>query len=100
MREAICGQMKERQELERKVHSQARKADHLERARREEEAPLLQAAYEERLEVHSTFLLPCIPLSIILPGLEHTVGIAALHVLHLIAVNSAWYGNPKIAQVG
>lgn len=50
MREAISGQMKERQELERKVHSQARKADHLERARREEEAPLLQAAYEERLE--------------------------------------------------
>lgn len=50
MREAVSGQIRERQELERKVHSQARKADHLERARREEEAPLLQSAYEERLE--------------------------------------------------
>ncbi len=54
MREAISGQMKERQELERKVQSQARKADHLERARREEEAPFLLAAYDKRLEVGET----------------------------------------------
>lgn len=51
MREAMVGQRKERMELERKVQSQARKADHLERARREEEGPLLQATYERRLEV-------------------------------------------------
>jgi len=50
MREAITGQMKERRELERKVQAQARKADHLERARREEEAPYLLTAYQQRLE--------------------------------------------------
>lgn len=55
MREAITGQMKERQELERKMQSQARRADHLERARREEEAPLLLAAYNTRLQVVSSF---------------------------------------------
>lgn len=51
MREAISGQMKERQDLERKMQSQARRADHLERARREEEGPLLLAAYNTRLQV-------------------------------------------------
>ena len=39
------------QELEKKLQTQARRADHLERARREEEAPLLLAAHEQRLQV-------------------------------------------------
>jgi hypothetical protein len=33
------------------VRVQARRQDHLERARREEEAPLLTAAYDQRLQV-------------------------------------------------
>lgn len=61
MREAMVGQRKERMELERKVQSQARKADHLERARREEEGPLLQATYERRLEVCPLAPRPCPP---------------------------------------
>jgi translation initiation factor 3 subunit A len=43
------------QELERKLARLAKNMDHLERARREEEAPLLEAAYQARLSDDKTF---------------------------------------------
>lgn len=42
-------QLKERQETEKKLQKLAKQMDHLERAKREEEAPLIEAAYQQRL---------------------------------------------------
>lgn len=49
MQEAYQERLKEAQELERKLARLAKTMDHLERARREEEAPYLEAAYQDRL---------------------------------------------------
>eukprot|EP00271_Cylindrocystis_brebissonii_P023350 TRINITY_DN9659_c0_g1_i1.p1 TRINITY_DN9659_c0_g1~~TRINITY_DN9659_c0_g1_i1.p1 ORF type:complete len:1097 (+),score=334.31 TRINITY_DN9659_c0_g1_i1:34-3291(+) len=46
---AMEEQMKEKAELERKVQKAGRQMDHLERARREEERPLIEAAFKQRL---------------------------------------------------
>lgn len=46
MQEAISERLKEAQELERKLARLAKTMDHMERARREEEAPLLDALYK------------------------------------------------------
>lgn len=42
-------------EVERKLARLAKNMDHLERARREEEAPLLEAAYQARLQDDKAF---------------------------------------------
>ncbi|KAF6256090.1 eukaryotic translation initiation factor 3a [Scenedesmus sp. NREL 46B-D3] len=55
MQEALSERLKEAQELERKLARLAKNMDHLERARREEEAPLLEAAYQARLTDDKTF---------------------------------------------
>ncbi|CAI5504848.1 unnamed protein product [Closterium sp. Naga37s-1] len=49
MEEALSEQLKEKQEAERRLQKLVRTLDHLERARREEEKPLLEAAYQQRL---------------------------------------------------
>eukprot|EP00897_Mesotaenium_endlicherianum_P001035 jgi/Mesen1/10932/ME000095S10273 len=49
MEEALSEQIKERQEMERKLQKAAKQMDYLERARREEERPLIEAAYQQRL---------------------------------------------------
>uniref|UniRef100_A0A383WBK9 Eukaryotic translation initiation factor 3 subunit A n=1 Tax=Tetradesmus obliquus TaxID=3088 RepID=A0A383WBK9_TETOB len=55
MQEALSERLKEAQELERKLARLAKNMDHLERARREEEAPLLEAAYQARLQDDKAF---------------------------------------------
>ncbi|CAI5962996.1 unnamed protein product [Closterium sp. NIES-64] len=49
MEEALSEQLKEKQEAERRLQKLVRTLDHLERARREEEKPLLESAYQQRL---------------------------------------------------
>ena len=49
MEDAIKEQIKERQEMERKLVRLAKSMDHLERAKREEEVPLIEAAYKEKM---------------------------------------------------
>ncbi|CAM6120590.1 unnamed protein product [Calypogeia fissa] len=49
MEEALTEQMKERQEMERKLQKLSKTMDYLERAKREEERPLIEAAYQKRL---------------------------------------------------
>ena len=51
MQEALAEQVKERQEQERKLAKLIKQMDHLERARRQEEGPLLEAAYATQLDV-------------------------------------------------
>ncbi|RZC94459.1 hypothetical protein C5167_026190 [Papaver somniferum] len=46
---AIQEQLKERQELEKRLQKLAKTMDHMERARREEEAPLIDSAFQQRL---------------------------------------------------
>jgi len=50
MQEALSERLKEQQELERKVIRLAKNMDHLERARREEEVPYLEASYKKQME--------------------------------------------------
>ena len=45
----ISEQQRARDEAEKKVHALSRRMDHLERARREEEAPLLEAAFQKKV---------------------------------------------------
>ncbi len=49
MEDAIKEQIKERQDMERKLNRLAKKMDHLERAKREEEVPLIEAAYKVKM---------------------------------------------------
>eukprot|EP00252_Welwitschia_mirabilis_P011385 TRINITY_DN2560_c0_g2_i1.p1 TRINITY_DN2560_c0_g2~~TRINITY_DN2560_c0_g2_i1.p1 ORF type:complete len:988 (-),score=247.89 TRINITY_DN2560_c0_g2_i1:58-3021(-) len=49
LEQVLIEQLKERQEMERKLQKLAKTMDYLERARREEEAPLIEAAYQKRL---------------------------------------------------
>lgn len=49
MEMALNEQLKERQEMEKKLQKLAKQMDHLERAKREEAAPLIEAAYQQRL---------------------------------------------------
>ena len=49
MEDAIKEQIKERQDMERKLVRLAKMMDHLERAKREEEVPLIEAAYKVKM---------------------------------------------------
>jgi rubrerythrin len=55
---------KEREEMEKKLQSLAKKMDHLERAKRQEEAPLIEEAFQKRLEeekiLHEQEQLVCV----------------------------------------
>ncbi|KAK9148515.1 hypothetical protein Scep_007272 [Stephania cephalantha] len=46
---ALSEQVRERQEMEKKLQKSAKTMDYLERAKREEQAPLIDAAYQKRL---------------------------------------------------
>lgn len=46
---ALSEQLKERQEQEKRLQKVAKTMDHLERAKREEAAPLIEAAFQRRL---------------------------------------------------
>ena len=46
---ALSEQLKERQELEKKLQKLAKTMDYMERAKREEEALLLEQAFQQRL---------------------------------------------------
>lgn len=46
---AVHEQIKEREEREKKLTKLSKTMDHLERAKREESAPLIEAAYQQRL---------------------------------------------------
>ncbi|CAL0309828.1 unnamed protein product [Lupinus luteus] len=46
---ALTEQLRERQEMEKKLQKLAKTMDYLERAKREEAAPLIEAAYQQRL---------------------------------------------------
>nr|CAD1832102.1 unnamed protein product [Ananas comosus var. bracteatus] len=46
---ALSEQLKERQEMEKKLQKLAKTMDYLERAKREEEAPLIEHAFQQRL---------------------------------------------------
>ncbi|KAM7531830.1 hypothetical protein LguiB_035240 [Lonicera macranthoides] len=48
---ALSEQLRERQEMEKKLQKLAKIMDYLERAKREEAAPLIQAAFQQRLVV-------------------------------------------------
>lgn len=45
----LTEQLRERQEMEKKLQKLAKTMDYLERAKREEAAPLIEAAYQQRL---------------------------------------------------
>jgi translation initiation factor 3 subunit A len=45
----LSEQLRERQEMEKKLQKLAKTMDYLERAKREEAAPLVEAAYQQRL---------------------------------------------------
>lgn len=47
---ALSEQLKERQETEKKLQKLAKTMDHLERARRENESPLIEQGWAKRLE--------------------------------------------------
>ncbi|XVF14891.1 hypothetical protein REPUB_Repub09cG0099900 [Reevesia pubescens] len=49
MERALTEQLKERQEMEKKLQKLAKTMDYLERAKREETAPLIEAAFQKRL---------------------------------------------------
>ena len=49
MEMALSEQLRERQETEKKLLKLAKTMDHLERAKREEAAPLIEAAFQQRL---------------------------------------------------
>ncbi|KAJ8759643.1 hypothetical protein K2173_009290 [Erythroxylum novogranatense] len=49
MERALSEQLRERQEMEKKLQKLAKTMDYLERAKREEEASLIEAAYQRRL---------------------------------------------------
>ena len=55
MEEAYNEQQRERQEFERKILKLTKTMDHIERAKREEEAPLIEAAYQKSLEDDAIF---------------------------------------------
>jgi translation initiation factor 3 subunit A len=55
MEDALAEQIRERQELEKKLAKLARTMDHFERARREEERPLLEAAYKRAAEQDAVY---------------------------------------------
>eukprot|EP00268_Persea_americana_P000327 TRINITY_DN1011_c0_g1_i2.p1 TRINITY_DN1011_c0_g1~~TRINITY_DN1011_c0_g1_i2.p1 ORF type:complete len:963 (+),score=228.16 TRINITY_DN1011_c0_g1_i2:352-3240(+) len=46
---ALSEQVRERQEMEKKLQKSAKTMDYMERAKREEESPLIDAAYQQRL---------------------------------------------------
>lgn len=46
---ALSEQLKERQEMEKKLQKLAKTMDYLERAKREEEAELIESAFQQRL---------------------------------------------------
>lgn len=46
---ALSEQLRERQEMEKKLQKLAKTMDHFERAKREESAPVMQAAFEQQL---------------------------------------------------
>lgn len=48
---AMNEQFKERQEMEKKLQKTGKQMDYLERAKRQEEAPLIEQAFQKRLEV-------------------------------------------------
>ncbi|KAH9755402.1 eukaryotic translation initiation factor 3 subunit A [Citrus sinensis] len=50
MERALTEQLRERQEMEKKLQKLAKTMDYLERAKREEAAPLIDAAFQRRLE--------------------------------------------------
>lgn len=49
MERALSEQLRERQEMEKKLQKLAKTMDYLERAKREEAAPLIEAAFQRRL---------------------------------------------------
>ena len=49
MEQALYQKLKERQEMERKLHKLAKTMDYLERAKREEETHLIEASYQKHL---------------------------------------------------
>ena len=55
METALQEQIRERQELEKKLAKLARSMDHLERARREEERPLQEAFYKHQAEADAVY---------------------------------------------
>jgi translation initiation factor 3 subunit A len=55
MEEAFSEQMKERAEMERKLQKLSKTMDHLERAKREEERPLIEEAHQKRLQDDEKF---------------------------------------------
>ncbi len=55
MEEALSEQMKERAEMERKLQKLSKTMDHLERAKREEERPLIEEAHQKRLQDDEKF---------------------------------------------
>jgi translation initiation factor 3 subunit A len=55
MEEALSEQMRERQEMERKLQKLSKTMDHLERAKREEERSLIEEAYRKRLQDDEKF---------------------------------------------
>lgn len=52
---ALNEQLKERQEMERKLQKLAKTMDYLERAKREEESPLIEEAYKQCLKDDEIF---------------------------------------------
>lgn len=64
---ALNEQLKERMESEKKLQKLAKTMDHLERAKRQEEAPLIEQAFQKRQEeekiLHEQEQLVCFLLS-------------------------------------
>ena len=76
----ISEQQRARDEAEKKVHALSRRMDHLERARREEEAPLLEAAFQKKVQT-STFPTSCMWIA---TCIMHRLCIVRAHLKELV----------------
>lgn len=70
---ALSEQIKERQEMEKKLHKLRKTVDHFEHAKMDEQAPLVDQAYQQRLQderiLHESEQLVCFFLVVIIPVL-------------------------------
>ena len=79
--QALNEQLKERQEMERKLQKLAKTMDYLERAKREEEAPLIEAAYQKHLLDDEIFFTQQQQVSMLLTLFVQTVCPTTVHLV-------------------
>lgn len=81
---ALTEQLRERQEMEKRLQKLGKTMDYLERAKREEAAPLIEAAFQHRLEeervLHEREQQVCF--GVFEPRFEHSFKLARTHLFY------------------